>query len=296
MKKRPIFLLLFLAGLLFPIASSLAQEPVDRFDNLKVAFWPDYDRASVLVLLTGGLPSDTALPAEVSIPIPDNAEINAVAQLVDGELFSIEYDVNDDAITFVSTSPGFHVEYYAPYELNGRSRSYDFEWQSASAVSNFAAEIQQPADATSLDSDPEAQDVFTSQVDGLVYHSFNPRALSAGTPYRLSFDYELASDSLTVDPAVSGPAAGAQAPSSTESDTNWPMIAGVLALIALAIGGTWLIATRSSSKKKSNRPRKPSPKNRQSRSGATIYCHVCGQPAEGDDRFCRNCGAELKQL
>lgn len=296
MKKSAILLLLLLAGFLLPTASGAAQAPLDQLERLKVAFWPDFDRASVLVLMTGELPADTALPAEVSIPIPDNAEINAVAQVIDGELFSIEYDVNDDEITFISTSPGIHVEYYAPYDLAGSRRSYDFEWQSALSVTDFAAEIQQPASATNLGSDPGAQDVFTSQTDGLVYHSFNPRAVPAGTPYRLSFNYELSSDSLTVDPAASVPASGGTAPTSATSDTNWLMIAGVIGLIALAIVGTWLIATRSSGKNKSSRPRKPSPKNKQTKSGATIYCHVCGQPAEGDDRFCRNCGAELKRL
>jgi hypothetical protein len=73
----------------------------------------------------------------------------------------------------------------------------------------------------------------------------------------------------------------------------------VAGLIALAIAGTWLVATRAS--RKPNRPRKPRPNNKATEKTAPtaavgVYCHVCGQAAESDDRFCRRCGAELKRL
>ncbi|MFN2171034.1 MAG: zinc-ribbon domain-containing protein [Candidatus Promineifilaceae bacterium] len=27
-----------------------------------------------------------------------------------------------------------------------------------------------------------------------------------------------------------------------------------------------------------------------------VFCHNCGQVAEGNDRFCRRCGTELKRM
>src|SRR5690606_32387587 len=65
--KRAIVLLLLLSlGLAGPVQ---AQEEVERLEQLVVDIWPDYDRAAVLILLTGRLPAATSLPAMVTIPV-----------------------------------------------------------------------------------------------------------------------------------------------------------------------------------------------------------------------------------
>ena len=50
----PLIILLLSASLI------QAQEPVSAVDSLYVAFWPDYDDPSVLVLMTGDRESETA--------------------------------------------------------------------------------------------------------------------------------------------------------------------------------------------------------------------------------------------
>jgi len=79
MKNRYFFLIL-LFTLILPAAGH-TQGKATAIDSLTVELWPDYDRASVLVLLTGALPADTTLPATVTLPIPETAQLHAVARI-----------------------------------------------------------------------------------------------------------------------------------------------------------------------------------------------------------------------
>jgi hypothetical protein len=54
MKRNSFILLIFF--MLMPMTTGFAQKPVSVIDSLDIEIWPDYDRASVLVLLTGTLP------------------------------------------------------------------------------------------------------------------------------------------------------------------------------------------------------------------------------------------------
>ncbi len=300
MKKYTRVILLVMMSWLGLFSSAAAQTSVEEIDSLQVSFWPDFDRPSILVLMNGELPAGTTLPVEVTIPIPPDAEVNAVAESDEGQLFSIEYVRDGNALTFVTRNPRFLVEYYVPYEADGASRSYAFDWQADIPVANFAVEIQQPANATDLESDPTAVDTYTSQIDGLLYHVLSAQSLPANTPYRMSFAYEMTADALTRDPAgqaappaVQQPAAGQPPAPAAAEGNNWLLLAGVVGLVALAMGGTWYAATRSSVRK-SQRPLKPSPR-KTTTAKAPLYCHNCGQAAAGVDRYCRHCGTELKR-
>jgi zinc-ribbon domain len=295
MIRRLITLIPILGAILIVTSMARAQEPAGDLETLQVSFWPDFDRPSVLVLMDGQLPEGAALPAEVSIPLPSEAQLNAVATIVDAGMLTIEYQEAGGNVTFLTPQRQFRVEYYAPYEQDGRSRSFDFNWLSDSSVAEFAVQIQQPANASSLTSDPEPSEVSTNQVDGLVYHNLAPRSVAAGTPYNLAFSYVANSDGLTVavDPAASLPDAGAQTAASVEGNNDWMLVAGALGLIVLAVAGTWFVATRRGDRK-STRPRKPSPQGRKSQ--AQVFCHACGKQAEQGDQFCRQCGTKLKQF
>jgi hypothetical protein len=78
--KNKYYLLLFLLAMILP-ATGYAQGRATAIDTLIVDLWPDYDRASVLVLLTGTLSADTKLPATVIFPVPVTAQLNAVARI-----------------------------------------------------------------------------------------------------------------------------------------------------------------------------------------------------------------------
>jgi hypothetical protein len=299
---RRIFFLISLVLLIStsPLSMALAQQPVSELDSVQISFWPDFDDPSVLVLITGQLPQDTSLPAQVSIPIPEDAQINAVASIDEAGMVSIDFEAANENITFVTTNPRFRVEYYAPYQQNGLSRSYDFEWISELPVAELSAEVQQPANAETLTSEPAAANMYTNQTDGLFYHALDPRAVPAGTPYQLSFNYEMASNALTVGQAISTPGVTTEqgqevVTPSIGGNNNWLLFAGIAGLVALVVIGTWILATRTKGKK-SSRPVKPKPRTAgSSKPKAAVFCHNCGQAAEDNDRFCRRCGTELKR-
>jgi len=289
--------LLPLIILLLAVPLTMAQEPASTLDSLYVAFWPDYDDPSVLVLMTGTLPADASFPAEVTIPIPPKAEINAVARIGEEGMADTEYQVEGDMLTLITPDPRFRVEYYAPYEEDGDSHIFDFAWNADFDVQEFIAEIQQPVNATSLTTQPEAANVDTSPSDGLTYHALPSRALPAGTPFEMSFRYDMADPGLTAG-ASAQTASGTTPATDASSGIDWLLVVAGVAIVGLVIAVTWLVATRNGGKGKtrrsgkSSKPLKPNPKER---SAQAKFCHNCGTKSEKGDIFCRSCGSELKQ-
>ena len=303
MKLRTRYLLLLVLLLALSSASLIsAQAPPTILDSLYVAFWPDYDDPSVLVLMTGTLPADASYPAEVTIPLPPQAEVNAVARINDDVgMADVTFEIVDDELTFTTPDERFRVEYYAPYADDGEWRNFDFAWNSDLDVQEFTAEIQQPVNATSMSTQPAAANVGTGPSDGLTYHALPSQVIPSGTPYEMSFRYKMTSAGLT---AGGSPQTGAITSSTTNntveasSANNWLLIlAGVVALL-LVVAGTWYLASRSSGNGKSRRsskarkPRKRSSKERSAQQAQ--FCHTCGTQANKEDQFCRNCGTQLK--
>jgi hypothetical protein len=126
--------------------------------QLLVEFWPDFDQPSVHVLLTGSLPPGHPLPAELFIPIPSDAQINAVAQIDEAGMAAIDYQPLEDAVLFQSDTAAFRVEYYVPYEQEENQRAYAFQWLAPFTVDELAVQIVEVfvegADAGLLGLDP----------------------------------------------------------------------------------------------------------------------------------------------
>ena len=59
---KPLPLILLAIVLLIPVPRGFAETDATAVDTLVVDLWPDYDKASVLVLLTGTLPKESQLP------------------------------------------------------------------------------------------------------------------------------------------------------------------------------------------------------------------------------------------
>jgi hypothetical protein len=284
-----------------------AQTEVTQLAELAVELWPDYDRPAVLVLLTGTLPADVALPATLTLPLPPDADVHAVASFNEaGALMSdVDYSAENGLLTLTTPANRFRVEYYTPYTVDGSEYTFTFDWTSGLAIDEMATVVQQPLAATDIRITP-APAGSAARDDGLTYHTLPARAVGAGEPVTVEVAYTVEapvlsapSQDLTATTAVASPTEETSAAGIGISP--WWLLAAAGALIL--IGGAWFLGQRQGRaasrgrKPRPTRPAKPdAPRSAAPppKTAATRYCHNCGQPAQPGDAFCRNCGTQLK--
>ncbi len=294
-----LLLLLFSPGLAGPLQ---AQEEVERLEQLVVDIWPDYDRAAVLILLTGRLPASAALPATVTIPVPQGATIHAVAAVAsDNQMFETTYALEAGQLRLTATDQRFRVEYYVPYEADGLARSFSYNWQSPMTVDDLNVSIQRPRAATTMTTSPAAEAIGTAN-DGLQYHDFVMQPLPAGEPFAVAVNYTLGSEQLTAPASAPVSAQDDPAEAATGRTMNWPLFLGGSGVLFIVLALFWYVwGQRPGSGRP---PRKPAvrrssapPASRRAARPAAVarFCHNCGAEAQPEDRFCRACGTVLKR-
>ncbi len=289
-----------------------AQTSANQLTSLAVELWPDYDRPAVLVLLTGELPAATALPATVTIPLPGEADVNAVARFDDtGTLLSdVDYTTSAGQLTLTTPATRFRIEYYAPYEVAEDAYSFTFDWTADLDIEQMTVVVQQPLAATDITITP-APAGTADRGDGLTYHTLAARPVGAGEPVTVRVAYAVEAPVLSA-PSQALPVAtdaGITAPETTASTGGgfnplWLLaIAGGLGLLAVA----WYLGQRQGRASRARKPQPtrpaktktaaPTPPATKPTAGprpGTRYCHQCGQPAQPEDVYCRNCGTQLK--
>ncbi len=293
MKRSSFILLIFFV--LMPMVTGFAQNSVSVIDSLDIEIWPDYDKTSVLVLLTGTLPGDTQFPASVTLPLPEVAQLNAVARIdsKDGNMKDDIFSSTDapGTLTFSTPDLRFRVEYYLPYTVNKNQRSFDYTWLAALTVNNFQLRVQRPTSASTLNTEPAAANVVRSG-DGFEYHTFPARAVPAGQPYPLRVDYKMTTAQLSATslppPNTSKPTSALPATPSTGSGINWALAATVTGGLIIIVALVWQIASRRSSLGIRN----PIDSRGEKQTRAK-FCRNCGEPIDEGDRFCSECGSEL---
>ena len=291
-RKSSMLIMLFM---MMPMAAGFAQNPVSVIDTLNIEIWPDYDKTSVLVLLTGTLPGDTRFPASVTLPLPQVAQLNAVARIdgKDGNMKDDIFSSTDPAGTLTFNTPDlrFRVEYYLPYTVNENQRSFDYTWLAAVPVNNLQLRVQRPTSAGSLNTEPATANVARSG-DGFDYHTFPARAVPAGQPFSLHVEYEMTTAQLSAT-SLPPPNTGIQPPAlpaapGTGSGINWALaaiVSGGLIIIGALI---WQIASRRSSPDIHK-----SDDSRVEKQSRAEFCRNCGEPVDEGDRFCSGCGLEI---
>ena len=237
----------FLIILLIPVAPAAADTEATALDTLFVDIWPDYDKTSVLIMLTGTLPKASPLPARVTLPLPAPAEINAVAR-IDSRDGVMRDDILSSpslgGLTLITPDPAFRVEYYLPYTAKEKQRSFDFNWQAGLSVAKFRLKVQQPAAAASFRTNPTTFDIVRDE-NGLNYHTFPVQSVPAGQPYRLQLSYEMDPPRLSVQVLPPEPApAQAAPPARTAIDggtTPWPLVAVLAGAVLVVLAVIWMV-------------------------------------------------------
>jgi hypothetical protein len=291
--KHKHYLLLFLLAMILP-AVGHTQDKVTAIDALVVDLWPDYDRTSVLVLLTGTLLADTKLPATLTLPLPETAQLNAVARID-----SSDGIMKDDILS--SPAPGglrlttpdlrFRVEYYLPYAVNNNQRIFNFTWLADLSVNSFQLKVQRPISASFLSTEPASMNVLKNQ-DGFTYYTFPVQAVPAGQSFSVDVNYTMNTAKLSVV-SLAPPSADIQTPglpstSKTGAGINWSVVGVVASGVIIVIIFVWQISTRRGVSNRSVTQDEKAQKQSQ-----TEGCRNCGNQIDIDDRFCRNCGTAL---
>lgn len=297
LSHRYSLILVFFLAFAFS-APAFAQTDADRLTRLSVDLWPDYDQPAMLVLLTGELPAGTSLPATVTIPLPDDADLHAVARFGDtGGLFSdLEYTVDSGQLTFTTMSPRFRVEYYAPYQVEGSTHSYQFDWRSDLAIDAVTTIVQQPlaAETITIEPEPAGSELRT---DNLMYYTLPTQSLNPDQLYTVRVGYEVTTPQLSAAALTTPSPVETPARSTGSGNTLW-WVLGLIAAAALVAGAFYLgRGSAGSGRKPKPRPVRPEKPTASSRPPATVagrFCHNCGQQAEPGDVFCRSCGTKLK--
>jgi len=292
MKQRCFFLILLFA-LMLPAAGH-AQGKAAAIDSLTVELWPDYDRASVLVLLTGALPADTTLPATVTLPIPENAQLNAVAR-IDSSDGQMKDDISSspvpDGLSFITPDLRFRLEYYVPYAVNNNQHSFNFSWLAAISVNKFKLRVQRPLFASQLTTEPVSINIFSGE-DGFSYYAFSEKVVPAGQSFSVRVAYTMTKDQLSVE-HLAPPGTGVQTPglpstAKTGAKVNRPLIAVVAVALIIVMVFVWKIVIRRGASKRSITPKADAKKESYPK-----FCSNCDNPVERDDKFCSKCGAGL---
>lgn len=291
-------------------APAQAQAPLS-VETLVLEVWPEFDRSSALVLISGALPAGTGLPASVTVRIPAaSGEPHAAAyQDASGGLLSAPYTTATEGewirVTITVQALNFHLEYYDPaLTVTGEARALNFNWISDYAVGALTVRVQEPAGARDLRLEP----AFTAAGSGdygLNYYAREWGGLAAGQTVSFALQYAKTSAALStevISPAprpvtVDSPAPALAAPNLSGLS---PWLIGGIAGAAMAVGvAGWVIWRRSlvsdaagrTKRGRRRTAREPAPVQVGGSVSAARFCTQCGQPVLSEDRFCRTCGA-----
>ncbi len=274
-----------------------AQEGT-RFASVRVDIWPEYDRPAVLVITHVSLLPDTVLPAQLTLRIPTQATLWAVAEIApSGDPVNAAYQRQNQgewvSLEISANSLQVQVEYYDLLDKAGTTRHITYHWPGDAAVDAFSVDFLQPTGATNLVLSPPATSSMTNQ--GLTNYEIGPMQLESGEEFNLQAEYQKRTDDLS----VSGmPVEPVQASPANPGSYLWNSTTGRLILLLgigllVAVGLIVLIKGQNARRQTAPRRRHGRSAEESDETAGAHYCRQCGKRAQQNDVFCRSCGARL---
>lgn len=296
MRKLVLMLAIFFAMI---IPNSIRAQDELRLSLVSVDIWPEYDQPAVLMIYRITLAPETSLPASLSLRIPSDAQINAVAVVdpIKG-LVNTPYDNSIQGqwsvLKIPTNSLQVQVEYYIPLVKDGITRHVVFEWPGDYVLDTMEANFLRPLGAESVTISLPPIDTSPGQ-DGLTNYRVKAINLAADQSFFLKIDYQRNTDALSISSLPVQPVTtpGPDTPGHVSMTGILPLILagiGMLLIVAGIIGfvvwqrgaqGSQLVKVRVS--------------KREENEDEFIYCHECGKRAQPGDIFCRTCGTLLKK-
>jgi hypothetical protein len=290
---------LLLVFLILPTPAG-AQSGV-KLKSINIELWSEYDQPSMLVIHEFTVDEGVALPVDVTVRFPKDANLTAVATVAENNLVSIGYEGPEtqgswQTVTLNVQSYAPHrVEYYQPLIREDTERRFSFRWFGDYPVEMFNVAVQIPADGTEVVTEPVLSSTGPTS-DGLhLVGIASPGKLKMGQSYEFKIEYQRVAETVTkpqnsanVQPAEP---VGPNTEGRVSIDTLPYVIAGFgLALIGLALFFYWR-STQTSGHKSRQRRRAGGSQEEEEQ---VAYCHECGTRSRQGDRFCRTCGSRLR--
>jgi hypothetical protein len=253
----------------------------------------------MLVIHEFTVAESTALPVQVTLRFPKDANLTAVAYLentyINAEFSGPEEQGNWQTVTLNVTSYAPHrIEYYQPIVRDGNKREFSFRWFGDYAVDEFHVTVQLPSDSVNVVSEPALTSTTLSD-DGLhIVGIVDSNNLKMGQAHQFKLEYEREAETVTNPANESNVQPSEPVGPDTEgrvSIDNLPWIIGGLGLTLIGLALFFYRRSTQTSEKKSRRRRRSG-----SEAGGEeqAYCHECGARANAGDRFCRTCGSKLR--
>ena len=298
--RRMITLLLLLV-LLFSFQPAHAQGAPSLI-SVTTKIWPEYDQPSVLVIYYILVSPQTSLPATMNFRIPATAgepsalAIGSTIETVKDK--GVEYTLKTDGdwinISVVVTAPAIQLEYYHPTLIkNGTMRQYTYVWPGDYAVDSFMVELQQPFDASGMQTNPNLPNVDPNP-GGLTYYTGDFGSLTSGQTFTLDIKYEKASEDVSVSFISIQPSTPLDETTTgrVSLDTYLPWLIAAFGVLMIA-GGLYYYLRGTTTPRPSARRRHAT--TEETDAVQQTYCPQCGTRARKGDRFCRTCGTRLRQ-
>ena len=300
MRKLLVFLLLVVA--IIPVG--VQAQGVVRLSTAGVEIWPEYDHPDVLVIYNLELPTDTVLPAKITLRLPNSVEkpyvvaVGPTAADVSDQDIDYSYQTVGDwlEVSVTAEDVAIRIEYYdSGLVREGQNRSFRFTWPGDYAIGAFDILFKLPIDATDFQSDP----VFTPLgvgTDNLAYYGLNVGALAAGEVLTVDLGYQKTTDRLSNSGQTVEPAGDLDTGISGFRISEYlPWIIGGIGLVLIVAGVIYFVVSRKGGKSRgTGRKRHVSSRTEESVAD-TKYCHQCGRRAQPGDQFCRACGTRLRK-
>jgi len=304
MRKWLIFVLLL--GLIILPSAAQAQGGT-KLKSINIELWSEFDQPSMLVIQEFVLAESATLPAEVTLRLPKDGHLIAVAFNSAGELLNAEFEGPKEqgdwqiVILTVRSRDPHRIEYYQPLTREENKRQFSFQWFGDYSIQEFDLSVLIPLDSKNIITTPGLSGTNISQ-DGLhLIGSINGGKLKMGQSYEFQIEYTRESESVTsptqaVDIQPSNPV-GADTPGRVSSDKLPWMIGGLgLGLIVIVLFASYWRSGRSSAQSPETSTGSRRRRQHGDEEGKTgqIHCHECGTQARAGDRFCRTCGSKLR--
>lgn len=292
---RKLMLVFALLTLFVAAMPARAQDEV-HLSSVSVNIWPEYDQAAVLVIYHITLAPDTPLPATLSLHIPAQAFLNAVAVLdpVSG-LVNADYERSVEGewavLEITASTLQVQVEYYDALVKIGDQRNIIFEWAGDYALGTIEINFLEPLDSKNVRIVPPPLESALN-AEGLMNHIIWANDLSVGQSFIVVIDYERDTDQVTNanQPVEAVVPPGSDTPGHISMIGLLPWLLAGIGVLLLGASVTGLLVWQKGDREVSTRKRHAP---RPIKTEESVYCPRCGKRAAAGDTFCRTCGARL---